>query len=132
MLIGFAGSLLTALDLSLTDIVNIIFEIAAILQTLQTLIKQLSQLCLLSIIRFMFSILFYFTPHLNPFTWVDAYEQVMKHREAQKRAAEEEKKDAVQSKTSGRESVPGSGVDGSFEMDMRELSDREHDARPAL
>lgn len=101
--------------MSPTDIMNKIYEIISIVQTLNTLIKQLNQMCMKSLFRYLFSLLFYFTPQLNPYVWADAYEEAMKHREEQERARRAQK-DEASSKTTGRDIVQADGVYGSYEL----------------
>ncbi|EPE05526.1 hypothetical protein F503_02265 [Ophiostoma piceae UAMH 11346] len=116
-------------NMSPTDIMNKIYEIVSILQTLQTLIKQLNKMCLKSLFRYLFGLFFFFAPQLNPYVWADAYEEAMKHREEQQRAARADTAKPSVTAT-GRDSVPSNDVDGAYEL--QKLPGRESVASPAL
>ena len=105
-----------------------IYEIIAILQTLQTLLKQLNQMCMKSFFRYLFSLFFVFTPQLNPFVWADAYEEAIKHREDQQRAAQASTGESS-AKATGLNTVPSTDVDGACEL--QKLSRREPEDIPA-
>lgn len=50
-----------------------IYQIIQIIQTLGVLIAEIRALCVQNAFRYVFGIVFYFTPQLNPFHFVDAY-----------------------------------------------------------
>ncbi|KIH87365.1 hypothetical protein SPBR_05362 [Sporothrix brasiliensis 5110] len=57
-----------------------IYQIIQILQTLSTLISEVQALCVQGLLRYIFGILFYFTPQLNPFHLLDAYRAATKDK----------------------------------------------------
>ncbi|KAL1894392.1 hypothetical protein Sste5346_005894 [Sporothrix stenoceras] len=57
-----------------------IYQIIQIVQTLSILISEIQALCVKSFFRFWFDILFYFAPQLNPFRFIDAYRAATKDK----------------------------------------------------
>ncbi|CAK7568353.1 MAG: hypothetical protein SEPTF4163_006341 [Sporothrix epigloea] len=60
-------------DLTPTQLMQKVYQIIQILQTFALLVREIRSLCVRSFFRWLFSIIFYFTPQLNPFRLVDAY-----------------------------------------------------------
>ncbi|CAK7270132.1 hypothetical protein SEPCBS119000_003931 [Sporothrix epigloea] len=60
-------------NLTPSQLMQKVYEIIQIFQTLALLIREIRGLCVRSFFRWFFGILFYFTPQLNPFRLVDAY-----------------------------------------------------------
>lgn len=55
-----------------------VYQIMQIIETLGVLVSEIQALCVKSIFRFMFDILFFFAPQLNPFNIYDGYRAAMK------------------------------------------------------
>ncbi|CAK7263644.1 hypothetical protein SEPCBS57363_000673 [Sporothrix epigloea] len=60
-------------NLTPTQLMQKVYELVQIFQTFSLLLREIRSLCVRSFFRWLFSILFYFTPQLNPFRLVDAY-----------------------------------------------------------
>lgn len=90
------------------------YEVMQLLQTLRSLITQINSICARSAIRFIFGLLFYFTPQFNPYRWVDAYEAVQQASEAQKQAGMGANRKTMGSATA-RSRPPVDGVDDTAE-----------------
>ncbi|CAK7237444.1 hypothetical protein SCUCBS95973_009962 [Sporothrix curviconia] len=60
-------------DMSTTELMQKFYEIIQIVQTFALLVQELRALCVKSFFRWLFSIIFYYMPQLNPFRLVDAY-----------------------------------------------------------
>ncbi|CAK7218905.1 hypothetical protein SBRCBS47491_003664 [Sporothrix bragantina] len=60
-------------NLTPTELMQKVYEIIQIVQTFALLIQEIRALCVKSFYRWLFGIIFYYTPQLNPFRLVDAY-----------------------------------------------------------
>jgi hypothetical protein len=60
-------------DYTPSELMQKIYQIIQIFQTLSLLVSEIRSLCVQNIFRFLFGVVFYFTPQLNPFRLIDAY-----------------------------------------------------------
>ncbi|CAK7207889.1 hypothetical protein SEUCBS139899_010704 [Sporothrix eucalyptigena] len=63
----------TPCNISGSQMIQLAIKIVQILQTISILITQIRDLCVKNLLRIFFDVLFYFTPQLNPFRLLDAY-----------------------------------------------------------